>query len=114
VDRKQLYEIIDRKGQSSDLALDGKLLENKDVNVDFFKIARELIHEHKHGVEGLLNEVDIERKITELIYKNVAQVVGEELVIGDSKPLSLKSLTGETKMRIKARIVSRNQIDLFV
>ena len=117
VDRKQLYEIIDRKGQSSDLALDGKLLENKDVNVDFFKIARELIKEHKHGVEGLLNEADIERKITELIYKNVAQVVGTDTgnVLDSANPTPVHRLTGETRiLRIKVRKQEvREQSDLF-
>jgi len=121
VDRKQLFEIIDRKGQSSDLALDGKLLDNEDVNVDFFKIARDLINNHKHGVDGLLSETEIERKITELMYKNVAQVVVEDIIespkllnslTGETKPVPLKRLTGETKS-IK-RIVSRNQVDLFV
>jgi hypothetical protein len=103
------------------LALDGKLLDNEDVNVDFFKIARDLINNHKHGVDGLLSETEIERKITELMYKNVAQVVVEDIIespkllnslTGETKPVPLKRLTGETKS-IK-RIVSRNQVDLFV
>ncbi len=66
IDQKQLFEIIDRKGQSSDLALDGKLLDQEEVQVDYFKIAREIVSSHVEGTDGLLEEEDVERQLYEL------------------------------------------------
>ena len=37
--------------------LDGKLLDQEEVDVDFFKISREILKAHKNGTEGLLDEV---------------------------------------------------------
>lgn len=78
IDYRQLFEIIDRKGQSSDLALDGKLLDEAEEQIDFFKIAREIMRDHKRGTEGLLEESEIEDKMISIFVKNRAVVIGEE------------------------------------
>ena len=78
IDYKQLFEIIDRKGQSSDLALDGKLLDEDEQQVDFFKIAREIMRDHVAGTDGLLDESEIERKMQAMFMQNLAVEVGHE------------------------------------
>ncbi len=78
IDYKQLFEIIDRKGQSSDLALDGKLLDETEEQVDFFKIAREIMRDHVSGTEGLMSEDEIEQSMKAMFMKNLAVVVGDE------------------------------------
>ena len=106
IDWKQLFEVIDRKGQSSDLALDGKLMDQEEAQVDFFKIARELLQSHKMGTGGLLSEEDIEHKISELFMHNLAQSVGVDE--GEVAPRPLRLSIG-SKPR---RGVYVNQIEL--
>jgi hypothetical protein len=108
IDRKQLFEIIDRKGQSSDLALDGKLMDQDELQVDFFKMAREILKEHKMGADGLLSEEAVERKMIEMFQHNLALPIGEEELVEVGAPLIVLH---QSKPR---KIVYINQIDLFI
>ncbi|GEM_PF-1987963 len=110
IDQKQLFEIIDLKGKSSDLALDGKLIDQNETQVDFFKMAREIINAHQMGTDGLLDEKDIERQMVEMFRMNIAAEIGEDMVevtdLGSPLVLIRKAVRPQ-------RIIARSQIDFF-
>ena len=115
IDQKQLFEIIDRKGQSSDLALDGKLLDQDEVQVDYFKIAREIMNNNVLGTDGLLSEKDVERQIYELFRPRTSALppvlkVGVEYDADDAP----KELVYRVSTRPSIRtIVTVNQMNIF-
>ena len=110
IDQKQLFEIIDLKGQSSDLALDGKLLDQEEVQVDFFKIAREIMKAHKMGTEGLLDESAVERKIMELFHRNLALPI--EPIMGGKPVESFLDAPPISRAVTRKRIVMIGQLPL--
>jgi hypothetical protein len=54
------------------------LSDQEEAQVDFFKIAREIMRDHKIGTEGLLDEAEIEHKMVSMFMDNLAIEVGKE------------------------------------
>ncbi|MFH0989919.1 MAG: DEAD/DEAH box helicase [bacterium] len=98
IDQKQLFEIIDLKGQSSDLALDGKLIDQEEVQVDFYKMAREIIKSHKMGTEGLLDEDDVEQKLIEDYHVNIARRIAADPEIEGVEAIPFPSVRSGSKV----------------
>jgi len=61
IDEKQL-RLIENKGKSSDLALDGELIEQHENEIDFLKIAKEILREHDFSRNHAIPEELVEKQ----------------------------------------------------
>jgi len=62
IDEKQL-KLIENKGKSSDLALDGELIDQDENEIDFLKIAKEILTEHDFTRNYAVPEQLIEKQV---------------------------------------------------
>jgi SNF2 family DNA or RNA helicase len=62
IDEKQL-KLIENKGKSSDLALDGELIDQDEIEIDFLKIAKEILRDHDFSRNHTVPEQVIEDQV---------------------------------------------------
>jgi len=56
-------KLIENKGKSSDLALDGELIDQDEIEIDFLKIAKEILRDHDFSRNHAVPEQLIEHQV---------------------------------------------------
>jgi SNF2 family DNA or RNA helicase len=86
IDEKQL-KLIENKGKSSDLALDGELIDQDENEIDFLKIAKEILTEHDFTRNHAVPEQLIEKQVRSIF--NVCPESEVEILLMPKEAVSL-------------------------